>query len=179
MMSKTKVFVFSGAIASCKTYLAMMMGGQQDDRKVLLEHLPQFFYRPGVVFQVNFDKMVHVDAIPPADNDERTIERIMTLINKEYVKNNYKEPIVIDGWFSFIPDWWTSPEQELSLSLLQRKLGHHYEVIPMVVFRQKDEIMKEIESNNLKHRYSGYKEQLENIYMFLTNHIWRWYRGQS
>jgi hypothetical protein len=125
------------------------------------------------IHTINFDDMAHPRGGPQGRDD--TIDNII-----RHIKDLDSDlDIIIDGWFSFQADWWKSGEHDQSLQILRSKLGSDFEIIPIILFRNQDAIMKEIESNDSKFRYPEYRDQIIGVYKFICDHIWRWFDGQG
>lgn len=93
---------------------------------------------------------------------------------------NLSVDIVIDGWFSFDSrdQWWDSNAMDLSLQLFESKLGPNFELIPVVLFRDRDQIMAEIDKG-VKRHYKNYKKGLPTVYDFLFRNLMHWFNEKN
>jgi len=164
-MSKTKVFIFTGPIAASKSFLRALVCGDIGQLKMVVR--PTFHYVPNKAFAINFDQ--NTERMSP----ERTIDRIIGLIKAEYLAHGRTEDIIIDGWFSFGPDWWKCEECDRSLKIFGARLGNDFELIPVIMFRHPDEIIGEI-NKGIKTHPPNYREELASVYRFLFTNISTW-----
>ena len=183
-MSKTKVFIFTGPVAACKSFLSRLIGNNIDQLNVLSR--PLFYHIPDRIFQINFDQCTRSPEM------ERTLGCIDGVLRAEYMAKNLSVDIVIDGWFSFDSrdQWWDPNDQndpddrrdpnamDLSLQLFESKLGPNFELIPVVLFRDPDQIMGEIDKG-VKRHYPDYKKGLPKVYNFLFRNLMHWFNEKN
>ena len=158
MKTKPKIFIFTGPIAAGKTYLATACAGSG-----------RFSY-------LNFDTCCYKNGtiLPPNESIDNVVDQV-----KQIEQNGESGSIVIDGWFSFTPSWWTKEISYDTISELDSKLAFAYEIIPVTIFRKPAILLADIHGNPAKYKYPDYQNHLERIYNFLFNAIFGWWKDDG